>query len=61
MNRFFSVMGWTMGRRAVGKPECDALGLLALDIDGGSLKAIRKELRRLARKFDTEAAAERAA
>jgi len=57
LNRFFYLAGWTMGRRDVGKPQVEMAGWIA---DVADLKPVKRELRRLARKYD-RATAERAA
>ena len=53
LNRFFYLAGWTMGRRQAGKPEVELAGWIA---DLEDLKPVMRELRRLARKYDREAA-----
>jgi len=57
LNRFFYLAGWTLGRRDVGKPEVEMAGWIA---DVADLKQVKRELKRLARKYD-RATAERAA
>ena len=53
MRRFFYLMGWTKGRKDYYKPECVVEGWIdSLD----ALKPVKKELNRLARKFDGAAA-----
>ena len=54
MNRFFYLMGWTLGRKDKNAVEVQASGF-AMDLS--NMKAIKKELKRLAKKFDTEAPA----
>jgi hypothetical protein len=49
LNRFFYLAGWTLGRRDVGKPQVEMAGWIA---DLADLKAVKRELRRLARKWD---------
>jgi len=51
LNRFFYLMGWTMGRRDVGKPQVEMAGWIA---DLADLKPVMRELRRLARKYDRQ-------
>ena len=58
LNRFFYLAGWTLGRRDVGKPQVEMAGWIA-DLD--DLKAVKRELKRLARKYDQAAMMERAA
>jgi len=50
LNRLYFLLGWTLGRKDVGQPTCSAFGWIA-DLD--KMKGIRKELRRLAEKFDS--------
>jgi hypothetical protein len=54
LDRFFYLAGWTLGRKDHGKEEVAALGWLD-DLD--ALETVKKELRRLASKFDAEWAA----
>ncbi len=54
LDRFFYLMGWTLGRKDDKAPSVEASGFVA---DIATMKAVKKELRRLAKKFDTEAAA----
>ena len=56
LNRFFYLMGWTMGRKDVGKPEVEMAGWIAPPED---LKAVKAELKRLARKYDRGAEEQR--
>ena len=51
MKRFFYLMGWTRGRKDYYQPECKVEGWID---DMGNLKATKKELMRLARKFDEQ-------
>jgi len=53
INRFFCLMGWKLGRKDSGKPECDAFGIIDLE----QVAEYRKELRRLCTKFDKQSAA----
>ena len=52
LNRLFYLTGWTMGRRDVGKPEVEMAGWIA---DTADLAPVKRELRRLARKYDRAA------
>ena len=52
LNRFFYLAGWTKGRRDVGKPQVEMAGWIA---DLADLKAVKRELKRLARKYDSRA------
>ena len=52
VNRLFFLLGWTLGRKDVGQPACSALGWIT---DLEQLKEVKKELRRLAKKFDSAA------
>jgi hypothetical protein len=52
LNRFFYLAGWTLGRRDVGKPQVEMAGWIA---DLAELKAVKRELKRLARKWDSSA------
>jgi len=52
MKRFFYLMGWTRGRKDWALPECTVEGWIA---DLADLKPVKKELMRLARKFDEAA------
>ena len=54
LGRFFYLTGWTQGRREVGKPEVSLAGWIA---DTEELKAVKRELSRLARKYDKSPAA----
>ena len=54
LDRFYYLMGWTLGRKDDKAAEVEASGFVA---DLGSMKATKRELKRLAKKFDTEAAA----
>jgi hypothetical protein len=49
LNRFFYLTGWTLGRREVGQEEVGLAGWIA-DIE--ELKFVKRELNRLARKYD---------
>ncbi|MFQ6134172.1 MAG: amidoligase family protein [Armatimonadota bacterium] len=49
LNRFFYLAGWTKGRRDVGKEQVQMAGWIA---DMADLKPVKRELRRLARKYD---------
>jgi len=51
MKRFFYLMGWTRGRKDYYKPECVVEGWVD-DLD--NLPAVKRELMRLARKFDAD-------
>jgi len=51
LDRFFYLMGWTMGRRDAGKSEVEMAGWIA-DLD--NLKPVKAELKRLARKYDEQ-------
>ncbi len=53
LNRFLYLAGWTLGRRDVGKPEVEMAGWIA---DPADLKAVKRELKRLARKYDHDRA-----
>ncbi len=53
MKRFFYLMGWTKGRKDYYKPTCLVEGWVA---DLADLKPVKKELMRLARKFDASPA-----
>lgn len=52
MKRFFYLMGWTRGRKDWYKPTCTVEGWVA---DLADLKPVKKELMRLAKKFDRSA------
>ena len=52
LERLFYLLGWNLGRKDVGKPTCSALGWIG-NLD--ELKAVKTELRRLAKKFDSHA------
>jgi hypothetical protein len=53
MKRFFYLVGWTRGRKDYQKPVCTAEGW----VDGmDALDAAKRELMRLAKKYDGEAA-----
>jgi hypothetical protein len=52
LNRFFYLAGWTLGRRDVGKPQVEMAGWIA---DLADLKVVKRELKRLARKYDSTA------
>ena len=52
LNRLFYLAGWTMGRRDVGTPEVEMAGWIA---DTSDLAPVKRELRRLARKYDRAA------
>jgi hypothetical protein len=53
MQRFFYLVGWTRGRKDYQKPVCTAEGW----VDGmDALDAAKRELMRLAKKYDGEAA-----
>jgi len=53
MRRFFYLVGWTRGRKDYAKPVCLAEGWVdRMD----ALKAAKRELMRLARKYDAQAA-----
>ncbi len=52
LNRFFYLAGWTLGRRAVGKSQVEMAGWIA---DPADLAQVKRELRRLARKYDRAA------
>jgi len=56
VNRFFYLTGWTMGRRQVGQPEVEMAGWIA---DLADLKPVKRELKRLARKYDRGGVEER--
>jgi hypothetical protein len=49
LDRFLYLAGWTKGRRDVGKPQVEMAGWIA---DLADLKAVKAELKRLARKYD---------
>jgi len=49
MKRFFYLMGWTKGRKDYYLPECTVEGWIGELAD---LSKIKRELARLARKFD---------
>jgi hypothetical protein len=49
LNRLLYLTGWTLGRREVGQPEVSLAGWIA---DVADLAAVKKELKRLARKYD---------
>lgn len=51
--RFFYVMGWTLGKKDKNAAQVEASGWV---LDPSALKATKKELKRLAAKFDAEAA-----
>jgi len=53
LNRLLYLTGWTLGRREVGQPEVSLAGWIA---DVADLAAVKKELKRLARKYDQAAA-----
>jgi len=55
VERALSLLGWSLGRKDVGRETCVALGWLD---DLANLAAAKAELRRLARKFDAAVAAE---
>ncbi len=49
LNRLLYLTGWTLGRRQAGQPECHLAGWIApLE----ALPAVKRELKRLARKYD---------
>jgi hypothetical protein len=52
LNRFFYLAGWTLGRRDVGKSEVAMARWIA---DLADLKPVKRELKRLARKYDRAA------
>ena len=52
LNRLLYLTGWTMGRREAGKPEVHLAGWIAPLED---LPSVKRELKRLARKYDREA------
>jgi hypothetical protein len=52
LNRLLYLTGWTMGRREAGKPEVHLAGWIAPLED---LKPVKRELKRLARKYDRDA------
>ncbi len=56
VNRFFYLTGWTIGRRSVGEPQVEMAGWIA---DLEDLKPVKRELKRLARKYDRGGAEER--
>lgn len=56
--RFFYVMGWTLGKKDKNAATVQASGWA---IDPSALKATKKELKRLAKKFDNDAAGRLAA
>jgi len=49
LERFFYLTGWLKGRRHVHEPEVEMAGWIA---DLADLAAVKRELRRLARKYD---------
>jgi hypothetical protein len=49
LDRFFYLAGWTKGRRDVGKEQVEMAGWIA---DLADLKTVKRELKRLARKYD---------
>lgn len=51
LERLFYLLGWNLGRKDVGKPECSALGWIS---ELEPIGEVKKELRRLAKKFDTD-------
>jgi hypothetical protein len=53
LNRLMYLTGWTLGRREVGQPEVHLAGWIAPIED---LKPVKRELKRLARKYDQGAA-----
>jgi len=53
MKRFFYLMGYTKGRKDYYKPTCMVEGWIA---DMADLKPVKKELMRLAKKFDASTA-----
>ncbi len=53
LNRLLYLTGWTLGRREVGQPEVHLAGWIAGLED---LKPVKRELKRLARKYDQGAA-----
>ena len=53
MRRFFYLVGWTRGRKDYQKPVCLAEGWVD-DMD--ALKAAKRELMRLAKRYDTQTA-----
>jgi len=52
LNRFFYLAGWTLGRRGYGKPEVPMAGWIG---DAEWLPLVKRELKRLARKYDRAA------
>jgi len=56
INRMFYVTGWTIGRRSVGEPQVEMAGWIA---DLEDLKPVKRELKRLARKYDRAEGSER--
>lgn len=50
LNRLLFLLGWNLGRKDVGKPECSALGWIS---NLTEIKTVKSELRRLAKKFDS--------
>lgn len=56
--RFFYVMGWTLGKKDKSAATVEASGWV---LDPSALKATKKELKRLAKKFDGEATGRAAA
>lgn len=51
MKRFFYLAGWTRGRKDYNKPVCIAEGWVD---EMGALKAAKRELMRLAKKYDAQ-------
>jgi hypothetical protein len=51
LERLFYLLGWNLGRKDVGKPECSTLGWIH---NLSELKTVKTELRRLAKKFDSK-------
>ena len=51
LERLHYLLGWNLGRKDVGKPECSALGWIA-DLD--QLKNVKSKLREMAKKFDSD-------
>ncbi len=49
LNRLFYLTGWTLGRREVGQAEVSLAGWIA---DLADLPPVKRELKRLARKYD---------
>ncbi len=58
LNRFLYLAGWTMGRRNVGEPQVEMAGWIA---DPADLRAVKTEMKRLARKYDHAPRLERVA